>query len=42
MGNEFVISWKNVTVTPLRSRTEAIVKIPTHAHPDNVKVSVGL
>ena len=29
MGNEFVISQKNITVTPLRSRTEAIVKIPT-------------
>ena len=29
MGNEFVISQKNIMVTPLRSRTEAIVKIPT-------------
>ena len=29
MRNEFVISQKNITVTPLRSRTEAIVKIPT-------------
>ena len=29
MGNEFVISQKNITVTPLRSRTEVIVKIPT-------------
>ena len=29
MGNEFVISQKNITVTPLKSRTEAISKIPT-------------
>ena len=29
MGNEFVISEKNITVTPLKSRTEAISKIPT-------------
>ena len=29
MGNEFVISQKNITVTQLRSRTEAIVRIPT-------------
>ena len=29
MGNEFVISQKNITVTPLRCRTEAIVKVPT-------------
>ena len=29
MENEFVISQKNITVTHLRSRTEAIVKIPT-------------
>ena len=29
MGNEFVISQKNIMVTPLRSRTEAIVKITT-------------
>ena len=26
MGNEFVISQKNIMVTPLRSRTEAIGK----------------
>ena len=33
IGNEFVISQKNIMVTPLRSRTEAIVKIPTpHTH----------
>ena len=29
MGNEFVISEKNITVTPLKSRTEPISKIPT-------------
>ena len=29
MRNAFVISQKNIMVTPLRSRTEAIVKIPT-------------
>ena len=29
MGNEFVISQRNITVTPLRSRTKAIAKIPT-------------
>ena len=33
MGNEFVISQKNIMVTPLRSRTEAIVKIPTPRTP---------
>ena len=29
MGNEFVINKRNMTITPLRSRTEAISKIPT-------------
>ena len=29
MGNEFVIVEKNMTITPLRSRTEALHKIPT-------------
>ena len=29
MGNEFVVSNKAITITPLRSRTEAISKIPT-------------
>ena len=29
MGNEFVISKRTMTITPLRSRTEAISKIPT-------------
>ena len=29
MGNEFVINRRTMTITPLRSRTEAISKIPT-------------
>ena len=29
MGNEFVINKRTMTITPLRSRTEAISKIPT-------------
>ena len=29
MGNEFVISEKTMTITPLRSKTEALHKIPT-------------
>ena len=29
MGNEFAIVEKNMTITPLRSRTEALHKIPT-------------
>ena len=29
MGNEFIISKRTMTITPLRSRTEAIGKIPT-------------
>ena len=29
MGNEFVISKRTMTITPLKSRTEAISKIPT-------------
>ena len=29
MGNEFIISKRTMTITPLRSRTEAISKIPT-------------
>ena len=28
MGNEFVINKRTMTITPLRSRTEAISKIP--------------
>ena len=43
MGNEFVISRKNITVTPLRSRTEAIVRIPTLCtFHDSVKVFCGV
>ena len=30
MGNEFTITKRTMTITPLRSRTEAINKIPTH------------
>ena len=37
MGHEFVISQKNITVTPLRSRTEAIMKIPTPRTPQQCK-----
>ena len=33
VGNEFVITQKNIMVTLLRSRTEAIVKIPTPCTP---------
>ena len=29
MGNEFIINNRTMTITPLRSRTEAISKIPT-------------
>ena len=29
VGNEFVINKRTMTITPLRSRTEAISKIPT-------------
>ena len=29
MGNEFMILKDSITVTPLKSRTEAIVKVPT-------------
>ena len=29
MGNEFVINKKTITITPLRSRTEATRQIPT-------------
>ena len=42
MGNEFVISQKNITVTPLRSRTEAIVKIPTPHTPQQCKSFCGV
>ena len=42
MGNEFVISQKNITVTPLRSRTEAIVRIPTPRTPRQCKSFCGV
>ena len=42
MGNEFVISQKNITVTLLRSRTEAIVKIPTPRMPRQCKSFCGV
>ena len=42
MGNEFVISQKNIMVTPLRSRTEAIVKIPTPHTPRQCKSFCGV
>ena len=42
MGNEFVISQKNITVTPLRSRTEAIIKIPTPCTPRQCKSFCGV
>ena len=42
MGNEFVISQKNIMVTPLRSRTEAIVKIPTPRTPRQCKSFCGV
>ena len=42
MGNEFVISQKNIMVTPLQSRTEAIVKIPTPRTPRQCKSFCGI
>ena len=42
MGNKFVISQKSITVTPLRSRTEAIVKIPTPRTPRQCKSFCGV
>ena len=42
MGNEFFISQRNVTVTPLRSRTEAIRKIPTPRMPRQCKSFCGV
>ena len=40
MGNEFTITKRTMTITPLRSRTEAINKIPTPELLNNVKASV--
>ena len=42
MGNEFVISQKNIMVTPLRSRTEVIVRIPTPHTPRQCKSFCGV
>ena len=42
MGNEFVINKRTMTITPLRSRTEAISKIPTPKQQSNVKAFVEL
>ena len=42
IGNEFVISQKNIMVTLLRSRTEAIVKIPTSRTPRQCKSFCGV
>ena len=41
MGNEFVIVEKNMTITPLRSRTEALHKIPTPKTAKQCKSSCG-
>ena len=40
MGNEFSINRRIMTITPLRSRTEAINKIPHLEHPNNVRAFV--
>ena len=42
MGNEFVICQKNITMMPLRSRTEGIVKIPTPHTPRQCKSFCGV
>ena len=42
MGNEFVIVEKNMTITPLRSRTEALHKYQPPEQLNNAKASVGL
>ena len=41
MGNEFSINRKTMTITPLRSRTEAINKIPTPRTPKQCKSFCG-
>ena len=40
MGNEFVINKRTMTITPLRSRTEAISNIPTPKQQSNVTCGV--
>ena len=42
MGNEFTINKRTVTITPLRSRTEAINKIPTPKTPKQCKSFCGV
>ena len=42
MGNEFSIDKRTVTITPLRSRTEAINKIPTPRTPKQCKSFCGV
>ena len=42
MGNEFSINRKTMTITPLRSRTEAINKIPTPKTPKQYKSFCGV
>ena len=42
MGNEFSINKSTMTITPLRSRTEAINKIPTQKTPQQCKSFCGV
>ena len=42
MGNEFSINERTMTVTPLRTRTEAIAKIPTPRTPKQCKSFCGV
>ena len=42
MGNEFSINNRTITITPLRSRTEAINKIPTPKTPKQCKSFCGV
>ena len=42
MGNEFNINKRTMTVTPLRTRTEAIAKIPTPRTPKQCKSFCGV
>ena len=42
MGNEFSINKRTMTITPLRSRTEAINKIPTPRTPKQCKSFCGV
>ena len=42
MGNEFTITKRTMTITPLRSRTEAINKIPTPRTPKQCESFCGV